>query len=292
MLIANRSRIANSIYVLPAVLFVVFFFIVPLCMCVYMSLFNWTMFQGHRFLGLRNYFSLLTDAQLRKSLEFTLLYTVFITPVIFVAAFVLALMVNRRGMLLIGLYRTMYFLPVVIGLGTSSLIWIWLLDDRVGAMNAILISLKMIRDPVIWLGHTGLSLVSVAVSVLWKTVGFSMILILGGLQSISGELYESAKMDGCSSFTSLRRITIPLMRRTFAITLLLSVIGSLLAFDQFYIMTGGRPANSTITVVYWIYLNSFQKFHLGYGSAMSLVYLVALLGFCILQFRTFKYQED
>jgi len=292
MVSAKRESLSNAVYVLPTVIFVLVFFIVPLCMCLYMSLFNWTMFQGHRFLGLKNYLNLFVDEQFFRSLGFTLLYTIFITPVIIITAFVLALMVNRRGMRFLGFYRTLYFLPVVIGLSTSSLLWIWLLNDRVGVINAALMGLGIIRDPVIWLGRTGLSLVSVVLSVLWKTVGFSMILFLGGLQSIPDELYESAKIDGCSYLASLRRITLPLMRRTFAMTILLSVIGSLLAFDQFYIMTAGRPANSTVTSVYWIYLNSFQKFRLGYGSAMSLVYLAALLVFCIFQFKIFRFQEE
>ncbi len=289
---AKRGSWANAVYVMPTLLFVVFFFIVPLCMSVYMSLFNWTMFQGHRFLGLRNYANILADGQFFKSLGFTLLYTVFITPIIIVGAFILALMVNRRGMRFLGFYRTAYFLPVIIGLSTSSLLWIWLLNDRVGIINAILMKIGIVHEPVIWLGQTGLSLISVVVSVVWKTIGFSMILILGGLQSIPDELYESAKIDGCSGIASLRQITLPLVRRTLAVTILLSVIGSLLAFDQFYIMTAGRPANTTVTSVYWIYLNSFQRFRLGYGSAMSMVYLVALLGFCVFQLRAFHFQEE
>jgi len=262
----EKKRWRNVLFVLPAFGFVVVFFLIPMLMSFRMSLYTWPLFGENKFLGAGNYLFILKDDQFLRSFIFTLSYTVIITPMIFIIALVLALMVNRSDMELIGVYRTIYFLPVVIGLSTSSLLWIWLLNDRVGIFNALLLSIGLISDPIIWLGQTGLSLLSVIVSVLWKTLGFSMILFLGGLQSIPAELYESAKMDGCTPTQSLLKVTMPLMRRTFAIALLLSIIGSLLAFDQFYIMTGGRPANSTVTSVYWMYISSFQKFKLGYGS--------------------------
>jgi len=111
-----------------------------------------------------------------------------------------------------------------------------------------------------------------------------MILLLAGLQAIPDELYESADVDGAGYFQKLRFITLPLMRRTIALALILSVIGSVLSFDQFYIMTGGGPRNSTISVVYWIFNNSFTYFKMGYGAAMSIVLLVVLVLLSAVQF--------
>ena len=245
-------------------------------MMVWMSFHDWPLLGKASFTGLENYSALVGDQEFWASLWFTTKYTLIITPIIFVLAFFLAMLVHLsiRGL---GFFRTAYFLPVVIGLGASSLLWVWLLNDRVGILDKILLDLDLIAKPVVWLGDKDLALIAIIVSVVWKTVGFSMILLLAGMQAIPIVLYESAVVDGAGFWHKLHYITLPLMRRTFALALVLSVIGSYLAFDQFYIMTRGRPQNQTITVVYWIFANSFTYFKMGYGSALSLVLMVILI---------------
>ncbi|MCC6801673.1 MAG: sugar ABC transporter permease [Anaerolineae bacterium] len=274
-------------FVLPAVAFTVVFFLIPLAMTVYMSLYNWPLLGEHKFIGLENYVSLMSDRQFWSSLWFTTRYTLLITPVIFILAFVLALLVNLplRG---VGIFRTIYFLPVVIGLGTSSLLWVWLLHDRVGAIDAILLGLGLINRPIIWLADPNYAMTAIIMSVVWKTVGFTMVLLLTGMQAIPSELYEAAKVDGANYWGRMRYIMLPLMRRTFALALILSVIGSYLGFDQFFIMTAGGPQNTTISVVYWIYKNSFTNFHLGYGASMSIVLLVVLVILSVIQLRLLR----
>lgn len=263
-------------FVLPAVTFTFAFFVIPLGMTIFMSLHNWPLLGEHSFIGLDNYTRLLSDKQFWSSLWFTTKYTLFVTPAIFVLAFLLALLVNQP-LRFVGFFRTAFFLPVVIGLGTSSLLWVWLLNDRVGVFNALLMSLGVIHDPVVWLGYPDLAMDAIIVSVVWKTVGFTMVLLLTGMQAIPSELYEAAMVDGAAYFTRLRYITMPLLRRTFALALVLSVIGSYLGFDQFFIMTRGGPQNQTISVVYWIFNNSFTYYRMGYGAALSVVLLVILV---------------
>ena len=173
--LSNRRQQAGLFFVMPAVLFVLVFFIVPLIMTFWMSLNNWPLLGKHFFIGLDNYVKLASDKQFWNSLWFTTKYTALVTPFIFVFAFILALMVDQplRG---VGFFRTAYFLPVVIGLGTSSLLWVWLLNDRVGIINGVLMDLGMISKPVIWLGDKNLAMFSIMLSVVWKTVGFTMIL--------------------------------------------------------------------------------------------------------------------
>ena len=275
----NRRRrmrqLTGFMYVLPATLFTLIFFILPLGMTLFMSMHDWPLLGGQEWIGLENYTELLEDDQFWESLWFTTKYTIIITPVIFILAFILSLLVDLP-LRFIGFFRTAYFLPVVIGLGTSSLLWVWLLNDRVGLFNAILTELNIIDRPIIWLADRDWAMPVIIISVVWKTVGFTMILLLTGMQAIPGDLYDAAKVDGAGYFAQLRFIMMPLLRRTFALALVLSVIGSYLAFDQFFIMTRGGPRNSTITVVYWIYTNSFTYFELGYGAALSVVLLVIL----------------
>lgn len=283
---ANRSshhrQITGFLFTLPAVLFTLVFFIVPLLITAWMSLHDWPLLGQHTFIGLENYINLAGDKQFWTSLWFTTRYTLLVTPFIFILAFILAMLVNLplRG---VGFYRTAYFIPVVIGLGISSLLWTWLLNDRVGIINGILTDLGILKQPVVWLGNVDLAMGSIIISVVWKTVGFTMVLLLAGMQAIPDELYHAAMVDGASFWGRLRYITIPLLRRTFALALVLSVIGSYLAFDQFYIMTRGGPSNQTISVVYWIFNNSFTYFRMGYGSALSIVLLVILIILSVLQ---------
>lgn len=278
------------LFVLPTVAFVTVFFIVPLAMTFFMSLHDWPLFGERSFIGFNNYTELGSDRQYLKSLNFTFRYTLFVTPPIFILGFILASLVRHsiRG---IGIFRTIFFLPVVIGLGVSSLLWVWMLDDRVGIFNKLLLDFYLVPKAQLFLGKPNTAMNVIILSVVWKTVGFTMILLLAGLQAIPNELYESAEVDGAGYFRKLYYITLPLMRRTIALALILSVIGSVLAFDQFYIMTRGGPRNSTISIVFWIFNNSFTYFKMGYGAAMSIVLLGILVALTGTQFYVLREKE-
>ncbi len=278
---ARRQR-AGLLFVLPSVAFVGLFFIVPLIITVFMSLHNWPLLGDRHFIGLGNYRTLISDTMFWNSLIFTIKYTVVITPIIVVVAFGLALLV-RQHIPGVAIFRTAYFLPVVIGLSTASIMWIYMFNDQSGVFDGILQGLGLIKAPIEWLGDPNGALLSVIVMVVWKAVGSTMLFFVIGLQAIPDDLYEAAKIDGAGRWALTRFITLPLLRRIFALALVLSVIGSFLAFDQFYIITQGGPQNSTISIVYWIYNTSFTYFKLGYGAALSLVLLVILVAVSVVQ---------
>jgi multiple sugar transport system permease protein len=171
---------------------------------------------------------------------------------------------------------------VVIGLGVSSLLWYWLFSVEYGFVNRLLLDLGLISEPVIWLGvDANTSTWAIIASVTWKVIGFGVILFVGAIQAIPAEIDEAAMVDGASTWQRTRRITIPLTRPTILLVTLVSIIGSLLAFDQFYIMTAGQPLNQTATSVFYVYLNSFPYLKLGYGAALSLILAVIVLGVTI-----------
>ncbi len=286
----QRRKLTGLLFVTPTVAFVAVFFIVPLAMTFFMSLHDWPLFGEQSFIGFSNYAELGSDRQYLKSLNFTFRYTLLITPPIFILGFVLASLV-RHSLRYIGIFRTIFFMPVVIGLGVSSLLWVWLLDDRVGIFNKLLLDFHLVPKAQLFLGKPNTAMNVIILSVVWKTVGFTMILLLAGLQGIPDELYESAEVDGAGYFRKLFYITLPLMRRTIALALILSVIGSVLAFDQFYIMTRGGPRNSTISIVFWIFNNSFTYFKMGYGAAMSIVLLGILVALTGAQFYVLREKE-
>ncbi len=278
---ARRQR-AGLLFVLPSVAFVGLFFIVPLLITAFMSLHNWPLLGDRHFIGLGNYRTLISDTMFWNSLIFTVKYTVVITPIIVVVAFGLALLV-RQHIPGVAIFRTAYFLPVVIGLSTASIMWIYMFNDQSGVFDGILQGLGLIKAPIEWLADPNAALLSVIFMVVWKAVGSTMLFFVIGLQAIPDDLYEAARMDGAGRWALTRYITLPLLRRIFALALVLSVIGSFLAFDQFYIITQGGPQNSTISIVYWIYTTSFTYFKLGYGAALSLVLLVILVAVSVIQ---------
>ena len=271
-----RHRWAGLLFVLPSVLFILVFFAIPLVMAVWVSLQDYPLFGKSQFIGLNNYVTLATAPQFWRSLSFTAQYALLVTPPIFVLGFVMALLVNRplRG---IGLFRTAFFLPNVIGFGAVCLMWYFMLNNELGIINTMLRQLGIITGSLLWLANYNTAMLAIIVMVVWKTAGGTMLLLLIGMQSIPDELYEAAKVDGANPWQRLRYIMLPLLKRTLALALVLSVTGSFLAFDQFYILTHGGPQNQTISLVYWIVNTAFISFKVGYSTAISIVLLFILV---------------
>lgn len=270
------------LYVLPALAFVTAFVLWPLAQLVYLSLTDTSLLGGGEFVGIENYVKAFGDKAFWRALEFTVRYTVFITPVLMGLGFALALLTapNRP---LRQLTRGIVFLPVVIGIGSSSLLWFWLFDQQVGMFNRILVDIGILAEPAVWFTKADMALLGVTISITWKVIGFGMLLFVAGIQSINGEIGEAALIDGGNYWQRVWYIILPLSLRVILLTTLISVIGSMLAFEQFYIMTGGNPRGQTFTSVYWIYQNSFISFKLGYGAALSIILTVIVLVFSSLQ---------
>lgn len=276
-------RWAGLAYLAPALAFVLVFTVYPLLQMAWMSLHNWSLITPPTFVGLANYRRAFGDQQFWVSFVFTLEYTAIITPILMIGGYLLALLTVRNTPLR-RFTRTVVFVPVVIGLGVSSLLWYWLFSTDFGLVNRLLADLGLIDDPVLWLGvDADVSNLAITASVVWKVIGFGMILFVGAIQAIPTEVTEAAQVDGAGPAQRVRRIVLPLTMRTVLLVTLISVIGSLLAFDQFYIMTAGQPQNETATSVFYVYLNSFPYLKLGYGAALSMVLTATILAFTVVQ---------
>ena len=266
----------------PALAFVAIFVAIPLGQLLAGSLTDRSLLGGGKFIGFGNYWRIWGDAGFWRAFQFTVKYTLILTPILMGLGFVLALLTVDNTPLR-RLTRTIVFLPVVIGLSSSSLLWFWLLDEQVGLFNKLLVDLRLIREPIVWFVTADLAFWAVVISITWKVVGFGMVLFVSGIQSINPDILEAAAMDGASYWGRVRLIILPLTRRVLLLTTLVSAIGSMLAFDQFYIMTSGGPRGQTFTAVYWIYQNSFVSFKLGYGAALSIVLTLIILVFSTIQ---------
>src|SRR3954454_4333933 len=274
----------------PAVIMIAAFFLVPLALTFYMSLTTWSLLGAHTWVGLENYTKAFSDANFRDAFIFTLQYTLVITPVLFVLGLGLALLVRRRrrGS---AFFQSVYFMPVVIGFAAGSFLFLYMSQSGFGPLFDLFRRVGLVHENTNWFASKGTALFVVILSVTWKVVGMQMLLLLAGLQSIPLEVEEAAGIDGAKRWQTLRYITLPLLRPTLALVLVFSVAGSLLAFDQFYIMTNGGPNNSTITAVYQIYRVSFVQFHLGYGAALSVLLMVVLAGVSAMQLLLLRNTE-
>jgi multiple sugar transport system permease protein len=289
--VRRRSQTVGALWAAPALIMVAIFFVIPVIYMVYMSFQNWPLLGEHTFVGLRNYKDAVHDPRFIEPVKFTVLYTVIIVPALLVAGLGMASLVRakRRGS---GLFRTLFFLPVVVGFAAAGYLWLWFVNPRVGPLPQILRDLGFgtLESP--WLGSTTGALLVVCLMVLWKFSGFTMLLFMTGMQTIPEDITEAARVDGAGRWRLMRSITLPLLRRTIALVVILTTAGSLLAFDQFFVMTRGGPNNHTITVVYAIYRQSFSSFRLGYGAALSVMLAAVLLIISAIQLRLLRSDDD
>ena len=283
---ALRRREARVGYALvaPALAFVAVFILYPLGFGAFISFTNYPLVGPYHYVGGANYDALIHNSTFVHSIYFTLEYTAIVTLPILVVGYLLAVFTrsNRFGSTF---FRTCFFLPFIVGISTLSFLMEVELQPGFGTINVILSKLHIASVNTPWTANTGLATTAICVLVIWFASGFTMMILMAGMQGIPEHLYESAAVDGATWWEKERMITIPLLKRSIALSLVISVIGSLLAFNQFFIITDGGPGSSTQSVVMQIYETFNTSFNVGSASAMSVV-LVAVVGFItFLQFR-------
>ncbi len=280
----RRQAVKGWLYATPTTVFVVVLFLVPLFLVIRMSLSRWPLLTGNQgFNAPDNYVKVIHNRFFADSVVFTLKYTVLATVLLIGLGLGLALLVQESSRWK-NLLRASFLVPSALGLASASLLFYVLYSPLAGPLRGLGLS---------FLGTPNAALYSTTFLIVWRFAGFYMLLMLVGLQSIPGDIYEAARVDGASRWQTFRRITLPLLRPTLALTTILCVTGSLLAFEQFYILTKGGPDNSTITVVQLIYIVAFQgQNDLGVAAALSVIVLVALVLINVLQLRAFRNPDE
>lgn len=272
----KKYKLIHLLFVLPALVLNLVFFIYPLINAFTMSFYSVPMLGDWSFIGFDHYIKLFHDPTFWNALLFTFKYILLITVPLFLLGLALALLVNKK-LPFVTFFRAVYFVPVVISMTASSLIWLWAYNDLYGIINFYLVEIGIIDQPIVWMQKAATSLPAICLMITWKMAGFTMIIILSALQSIPDEVYEASKIDGANKWQTFLWITMPLLKPAIILSLVVSVIGSALAFEQFVIMTQGGPSNSTTTIVHLIYNTSFKYFDFGYGAAMAIVLLIILI---------------
>ena len=276
------QRAVIVLFLAPSLIPLLLFTVGPMVASVGLSTLRWNLLKPPVFVGLDNYDKLLGDAGFREAVLHTIQYVAGYLPIVLVGGLLIALALNQR-LRGLALFRTAYFLPVVTSWVVVALMWRWLLDPGTGIVNYAL-SLVGIDGPG-WWTDPDWAMASVIVASAWKDLGFVMVILLAGLQSIPEEYYEAASVDGAGRWSRFRHITIPLLTPSLFFVLVISLINNLQVFDQVWVMTKGGPAGATSVVVENMVRNAFSYGQMGYAAAMSWIFFVVLLAITALQFR-------
>jgi multiple sugar transport system permease protein len=292
---APRSRLQETIrqvrrnwiaylFLTPGLIHFAIFTLFAVGFAFFISFHEWNIIQDERpFVGLENYARLLTDARFHRAVGNTLIFLVGV-PLNLASGLAVALLLNTkvRGQ---GIYRTLFYIPVVTPLVVSSIIWKWVYQGDYGLLNYYLLKLGIIHEKIVWLADPDLALPALIIMGIWGGTGSTMVIYLAGLQSIPEEMYDAAKVDGANGLQRLLFVTIPLLAPTTFFLLVTSVIGTFQIFTQVYIMTNGGPLNRTTTIGYYLYTKAFRQLEMGYATAMAFALFGMIFVFTLLQMK-------
>ncbi|MCM3629715.1 sugar ABC transporter permease [Paenibacillus glycanilyticus] len=285
-------RFEPYLLLLPALLIVVAFFAYPLGSSLRLAFMHYVLFepQNIKFSGLDNFKSLLSDSVMPKVLLNSALWIVSVVSLQFVLGFALAVALNKpfRGK---GAYQAVVFLPWAVSAFLIGMIFKWMFSQRNGLINELLMNLGIIHKPVAFLALSGTSIIPVIIAMIWYGVPFFGIMILAALQSVPHEMYEAADIDGAGRVRQLFQITIPYIKPTIVLTLLLRVIWVFNSADLIYIMTGGGPANSSDNLPSYMFNKIGYSTDFGQASALGVFMLVVLTLYTIFFLRITKFRE-
>ncbi|MDQ0924531.1 multiple sugar transport system permease protein [Pseudarthrobacter sp. W1I19] len=284
---SRRDSYTGMLMLAPAVLLVAVFVIVPLVFAVVISLTNWPLVGEVEFNGIENYVTAFADTVFWGSILYTLGFAVISTALGITVGYLLAMLVrsNRRGA---GLIRTAVFLPYVIGITSLSFVAILEFRPDSGALDQLLLNLGITPAPTAWLLDGTSATVLIVLLGAYVGAGFTMIILMSGMQSIPDELYESAQIDGAGRWKQEFLVTVPLLKRYLGLLTVMGFIGAILAFTQFFIITGGGPGTDTLTTMLYVYNKAFGDLQVGYATALSFVVVVIAAGLTLIQFRVMR----
>jgi len=283
----TSEALAGYLFLLPTLVTFLLFVLGPMIAAVGLSFYDYNLLQWNaspEFIGFDNYRQLADDGRIFSIYETTFKTGVSVVVVTISLGLLIAYMLEQKmPSFLRGIFRTTYFFPYVVSVSAVALIWSYLLNKDFGIVNYYLGLLGI--DRISWLGSSKWSWVSVVLTESWKSLGFNVLVLLGGLQTVPTELYEAAEVDGANGWQKFRRVTLPLLTPTLLFLIVIDSINALQIFAQPYILTQGGPGDSSRTVVMYIYEHGFRFFSMGYASTVALSLFVIILILTIVQFR-------
>lgn len=280
-----RKQWTAYLFLSPWFILFLIFTLFSVSFSFYLSFHDWNILEPAKpFVGFDNYIDLFQDKKFYQALWNTVLFTGFGVPLGMISGLLVALLLNTKVKMQ-GLFRTLYYIPVITPLVVSAVIWKWVYQGDYGLLNYYLLQTGLIKEKLLWLADPDLAMPALIIMGVWMGTGGTMIMYLAGLQGIPEELYDASKVDGASGIQQLWHITIPLLAPTTFYLLITSVIGSFQSFAHIYIMTSGGPLRRTTVIGYYLYERGFRFFDMGYASAIAYVLFAMIFIFTLLQFK-------
>lgn len=273
-----KKSLPLYLFLVPAVLFVIFFMIYPIAYNIIVSFQDLTVSNlktGGKFVGFDNYLQILQTEKFKIALKNTFIYTISCIVLQVFFGYLLALFYNQEFPFR-NFFRSIMLLAWMTPLVITGSLFKWLLDIDYGVINYLLMNLHIINEPVNWLGQESTALIAMIITNVWIGIPFNMILILAALQSLPQDVYEAARIDGANKFQSFLKITMPLMKPTLFVILVLGIIYTFKVFDIILIMTGGGPVNATQVLPFYGYELAFINFDFGASGAVATIILLIL----------------
>ena len=272
------------LFLVPALLLIGVFVLYPIVSVVYYSFTDYDISTPPVWVGLENYQKLLGDDTFWLALSHSIVYLL-VTPILIVLSIGLAIIVNRR-LRGIHVFRALYYIPAVSGSIAIGISWRWLFDTN-GLINSFLISLGILDQPIQWLSEPAAVLPIAMLLTIWAGVGYYSVIFLAGLQNISEDLYDAARIDGCSDLQKHRHVSVPGLRPQIVFVAVISSLAALKVFDEIYVLTNktGGILDSGTTIVFYLWEQAFRLTHAGYASAIAIVLLAITLVFSIVNIR-------
>jgi len=282
----TREALTGWVTVLPALTVQVIFIYLPLAWAFYVSFFSWNMIRPMRYVGLRNYERLFSSPDFWNSMGVTGIYILGTVIPSVIIGLLLAALLNIEWIKGRGLFRTLFYIPVVTSMAAAAVIWGWLYEPNFGLVNYFL-SIFGISN-IKWLSDPNYALLALIIVGVWKRIGYNMVLFLAGLQTIPKTYYEAAEIDGATPWRKFVNITLPLLSPTTLFVFIMQFIASFRVFVSVSVMTSGGPAKSTQVITYYLYENAFKYLKFGYASAVAVVMFAMMVVFTLIQFRVSK----
>ena len=282
-----------AVFLAPNFILVMLFTFIPALGGLALSTAEWDVFSAPKYVAAENYVDLVDDDDFWIALRNTIVYTFTTVPVGIALSLVLAIVLNEKlpGTLI---FRTIFFIPVIMSGVLVSHTWQWLFNADYGPVNYFLWQIG-IEGPR-WLNDPRWSLAAVVIVTIWKSLGFNMIILLAALQDVPRTFYDAAKIDGAGSWAEFRHVTLPMIAAPMFFAVVISLINSFQVFDIVYLMTnGGGPGRSSLVMVQYIYEIAFEYFEMGYASAIATVFFAIILFFTAVQWysrRRWVYSEE
>jgi multiple sugar transport system permease protein len=271
----------------PAALLFLLFFVGPVAAAIVLSVYHWDVLTPAQFAGTANFRELLHDKVLRTAIYNTFVFTFMTVIAHIVLGLGLALVVNGLASRVLRYFlRTALFFPMLVSWGAVSLLWKYALDPNFGFVNYYIAKLGI--HPPNWLIDAHWALPSLVFIDLWRSLGYTFVILLAGLQTVPDHLYEAARVDGAGKVRQFWHVTLPMMSPTLLFAFIISFIGAFQIFDPMYIMTQGGPGTATLSLVQYDYYKAFRDFQMGYACAMALIIAAIILIVTVIQLRLTK----